>query len=256
MTNINSIPTTISAAPAAQQQTATNTSNSKITLFLNDLVDRHAAWNNGTRKAANQELYAVLAGCFELANIVMLKFKQAELEDALKARGCTFNQGTSTITRVVRTVFPKDEKRVAAFAAVIQIAKREKIDSGDFVTWVTGHGGIDKVRRAFAKPKKVTQTSKELNDIAKNHLQKAPPLAVIHKANLANFVSSPSGFFLNISRLNANGDCEVIATTADSAAIRNALADWGKYVNSSNLTAGQIATIREQTAALTAAIMA
>ena len=179
----------------------------------------------------------------------------AELEAELKSRNLSYTESTSVATRVVRCVFNTDERRLSSFAGVIAIALRQNVDSGDFVAWINKHGGIDKVRRQFAKQKKATLSATQLNDIAKDNLKSAPTLAVISKANLKNFTSAnKAGLLLNISRINANGDCEVIATTTDSTAIRNALANWGQYVTEAKLTTGQDNSIRQSVSALAAAI--
>ena len=233
----------------------TQNSNSSVTSFVNSLIQRHNDWHNGSRKISTQELYGVLAGCLDLALTVKISSKYAELEAELITRKLSYTQSTSVATRIVRCVFNTHERRLGSFAGVITIALREKVDSSDFVAWLNEHGGIDKVRRKFAKQKKVVLSAKELTDIAKNNLKSAPALAVIGKSNLKNFSSTNnSGFMLNISRINANGDCEVIATTTDSTAIRNALASWGQYVSEQKLTMGQDNSIRQGVSALAAAI--
>ena len=233
----------------------THSSNSNVSSFINGLIQRHNDWHNGSRKISTQELYGVLAGCLELAFTVKLNAKYAELETEMKIRNLHFNTSTSLATRIVRCVFNTDERRLGSFAAVITIALRQNVNSGDFVAWINKQGGIDKVRRTFAKQKKVTLSTKELSDIAKDNLKSAPALAVIGKDNLKNFKGADnSGFMLNISRINANGDCEVIATTTDSTAIRNALANWGQYVAEAKLTTGQDNSIRQSVSALAAAI--
>ena len=230
-------------------------SNSSVTSFVNSLIQRHNDWHNGSRKISTQELYGVLAGCLDLALSVKQNAMYADLEAELKSRNLSYTESTSVATRVVRCVFNTDERRLSSFAGVIAIALRQNVDSGDFVAWINKHGGIDKVRRQFAKQKKATLSATQLNDIAKDNLKSAPTLAVISKANLKNFTSAnKAGLLLNISRINANGDCEVIATTTDSTAIRNALANWGQYVTEAKLTTGQDNSIRQSVSALAAAI--
>ena len=232
----------------------THNSNSNVTSFVNSLIQRHNEWHNGSRKMSTQELYGVLAGCLDLAIMVKATSKYAELEAELNERKLSYTQSTSLATRIVRCVFNTHERRLGAFAGVITIAIRNQVGSSEFVTWLNEHGGIDKVRRQFTKQKQVTLSAKQLNDIAKNNLKSAPTLAVISKSHLKNYASHNSGFVLNISRINAHGDCEVIATTADSTAIRSALASWGQYVEQEKLTTGQDNSIRNSVTALAAAI--
>jgi hypothetical protein len=235
----------------------TQLSNTYLKPHFDNLIERHNAWHNGSRKMSTQELYGVLASCLSLVETVRQNSMYAQLETELTRRGLSFESTTSIPTRVLRCVFNTQERRLSSFAAVVAIAYRQQVESGDFVGWLNKHGGIDKVRRAFAKKKKVTLSPAQLGDLAKNHLESAPTLAVIPKSNLRNFTApTNSGFLLNISRINANGDCEVIATSTDSAAVRSALANWGLYVSQQQLTEGQDNSIREGLSALTAALAA
>ena len=249
MTNIN---------PSSNNANTQSTkSNSNIANQLSDLIQRHHEWDNGSRKASKQELYSVLAGCLGLLEIVKATAKFSELETALKARNIVYNAKTSLATRIVRCVFNTDEARLSAFASVISIATRNLVKSDEFVAWINKEGGIDKTRRTFAKRKKIVLSPSELNDLAKNHLKTAPALAVIAKDNLKNIKGDiNTGLLLNISRINANGDCEIIATTTDSTALRNALASWGQYVADNNIQTGQDQDIRARMNSMRTALSA
>ena len=225
--------------------TSNSTKNSNLTTFFDNLIERQKEWNSGSRKISKEELYSILAGCLDLVYNIKQNALYAKLEEELEQRNLTFNSGTSIATRVVRCVFNTHERSLSSFAAVIAIAQRQNVDSGDFVKWIKEHGGIDKTRREFTNKKPATFSIKELQDMAKNHLKSAPTLAVIAKGNIVNFKPHNSGFVINISRINPNGDCEVIATTTDSNAIRSALANWGQFVTTEKLTVGLDNSIRE-----------
>ena len=232
-------------------KTSITINNTSLKSFFDTLIERQLNWNEGSRRISKEELYGILAGCLELVYSIKLNAKYSELEAELNERQLTFNSTTSIATRVVRCVFNTHERSLSAFAAVVSIAQRQNIESGNFVKWVKEHGGIDKVRRAFKKTRTETLSFKQLQEIAKNHLNAAPTLAVIAKSNIVN-VKSPhnSGFVINISRLNPNGDCEVIATTTDSNAVRCALANWGMFVTTEKLSTGQDNSIRQTVANL------
>ena len=237
--------------------TNTKQKNFNVNSSLDSLIERQKTWNEGSRKMSNQELYAVLAGCLSFVEDVRANSKFSDLEEELKKRNLKYTSSTSIPTRVVRCVFNTQERRLGSFAAVITIALRQSIESGNFVSWINKHGGIDKTRRSFTKQKKGNYSISELGEIAKNNLKKAKALAIIPKASLSNFTAaSNSGFVVNISRITANGDCEVIATSTDSAAIRNALASWGSYIEREKITSGQEASIREGVDTLNAALAA
>ena len=232
-------------------QATINGKNSYLKPHFDNLIERHNNWNEGSRKLSKEELYGILAGCLDLVYSVKQNAMYAQLEEELKQRNLTYNNSTSIATRVVRCVFNTHERALSSFAAVIAIALRQNVDSGNFVKWIKEHGGIDKTRRAFTKSKPVTISIKDLQDVAKNHLKSAPTLALIQKSNVVNIKSlHNSGYVINISRINPNGDCEVIATTADSNAVRSALANWGQFVTTEKLATGQDNSIRETVANL------
>ena len=250
----NNVTVTSAANTAASTATA---SNSDVKSFFDTLIAKHDTWNNGSRKVSKQELYAVLASCMALAEQIVAKNQYTELDAELIRRNFVTTSKASTITRILRCVFNTQHRSLSAYAAVVKIAKKHAQTSETFVAWVNQHGGIDAVRRSFTKKTTQVVTAAELQITAKNQLATAPALAVINKANIAN-VATPhsSGFLVNISRINANGDIEVVASTVDSTAVRAALVNWGLFVTKTNAESGEEASVRERTAALAQAIAA
>jgi hypothetical protein len=245
MSNESNIPT---AAPK---------SNSEIKSFFDTLIERHNTWNNGSRKISKQELYGILAGCMALAEQIVAKHQYAELDAELTNRNFVTTAKASTITRVLRCVFNTQHRSLSAYAAVVKIAKQQKQTSETFVAWLNNNNGIDAVRRTFTKTNNKNVNASDLQTTAKNNLVTAPALAVINKANIAN-VNTPhsSGFIVNIARVNKNGDYEVVASSADSTAIRAALINWGKFVAQNNNKNGEEQSLREQAQKLSDAVAA
>ena len=229
-------------------------SNSNLTTYFNELIQRQTDWNNGPRKISKQELYGILAGCLDLTYQIVSNHQYSQLDEEIKRRQLMFNSRTSVATRVVRCVFNTHDRALSAYAGVVAIARREKVQPENFMTWVNDNGGIDATRRKFAKDKKVTAPAHELQTMAKNFLANAKAIAVIDKANVTN-CSTPhqSGFILNIARVNANGDYEIVASTTDSAAVRAALINLGIYVSNNNLKDGEEAAVRNRIDALSVA---
>ena len=234
-----------------------NKSNSEIKSFFDSLIERHNTWNNGSRKISKQELYGILAGCMALAEQIVDKHQYAELDAELTNRNFVTTAKASTITRVLRCVFNTQHRSLSAYAAVVKIAKQQKQNSETFVAWLNANNGIDAVRRTFTKTNNKNANASDLQVTAKNNLVTAPALAVINKANIAN-VNTPhsSGFIVNIARVNKNGDYEVVASTADSAAVRAALINWGKFVAQNNNKNGEEQSVREQAQKLSDAVAA
>jgi hypothetical protein len=253
----NNTANTAATANVANAAATAAASNSNVQSFFDTLIQKHDTWNNGSRKVSKQELYAILASCMAFAEQIVAKHQYAELDAELTRRNFVTTAKASVITRILRCVFNTQHRSLSAYAAVVKIAKSEEQTSDTFVAWLNQHGGIDTVRRNFAKTRKQVASAADLQITAKNHLATAPALAVISKANLAN-VATPhsSGFIINISRLNANGDIEVVASTVDSTAVRAALTNWGLFVTKSNIESGEEASVRERTAALAQAIAA
>lgn len=229
-------------------------SNSNLTTYFNELIQRQTDWNNGSRKISKQELYGILAGCLDLTYQIVSNHQYSQLDEEIKRRQLMFNSRTSVATRVVRCVFNTHDRALSAYAGVVAIARRQNVQPENFMTWVNDNGGIDATRRKFAKDKKFTAPAHELQTMAKNFLNTAKAFAVIDKANVTN-CSAPhqSGFILNIARVNANGDYEVVASTTDSAAVRAALINLGIYVSNNNLKDGEEAAVRNRIDALSVA---
>lgn len=237
--------------------TAAINHNANVSSFIADLVKRQHDWSTGTRHISKQELYGILAGCLDMAAAVKGKSLYTELDAELKSRDITFNSYTSVITKIVRCVFGTDKRELAAYAGVLTIASKQKVAAEDFVGWVNGFGGIRKTRAAFAKPKTTTMSSDEFIKLAKSNLLAASTLAVVNKTNVSNVnADKNNGFVITIARLNGNGDCEVVATTNDSTAVRDALISWGKYVDKNNLQLTQDDKLKQQINNLSAAIAA
>lgn len=235
----------------------TANSNSNITTYFNELIQRQTDWNNGSRKISKQELYGILAGCLDLADQIVANHQYAQLDEEIKRRKLMFNSRTSVVTRVVRCVFNTHERALSAYAAVITIARQQKKTAEEFVKWVNDNGGIEATRRNFAKKKEAIAPAHELQTMAKNFLATAKAIAVIDKDKVTN-CSTPhqSGYILNIARVNSAGDFEVVASTTDATAVRAALINLGIYVNSNKLAEGEEAAVRNRINSLAAATAA
>lgn len=216
---------------------ATVTTNNDINVDsrLNTIIAKHDAWNNGTRKASQQELYAVLAECLAL----MMSVKQDRTYDALNKKlvrlNVQYNSNTSLPTRIVRAVFKHDRRNLSRYAAIIKLAEIEKVKAETFIEWLTNLGGIDKARQHYVVPKVVAVSNDDLYKAATDHLRGASTLATVSGKKLANVNDTPtSGYVISIARLNAAGDYEIVGATSDTTALRKAMLSWGQYVIDTN----------------------
>ena len=70
------------------------------------LTAQHKAWNEGTYKASNEELYQLLSDCLDFYTVVSASITQRKaLYTLLAARSIKFNKSSSLATRIVRAVF-------------------------------------------------------------------------------------------------------------------------------------------------------
>ena len=237
--------------------TSANNNNANVSVYINDLLKRQHDWNVGSRRMSKQELYGILAGCLDMADAVKRNSLYTQLDAELDARNIKYNASTSVVTKIVRCVFGTDKRELAAYAGVLTLANREKVKAEGFAAWVNGYGGIRKTRAAFAKKKTTTMSSAEFIELAKGNLLVASTLAVVSKTNLANVnTDKNNGFVVTIARLNGNGDCEVVGTTNDSTAVRDALISWGRYVEANKQIATQQDVLRDNLNNLSAAVAA
>lgn len=237
--------------------TSTNISNANVSVYINDLLKRQHDWNVGSRRISKQELYGILAGCLDMADAVKRNSLYTQLDAELGQRGIVFNSYTSVVTKIVRCVFGTNKRELAAYAGVVTLAIRQKVSAEVFVAWVNEHGGIRKTRAAFAKQKTITMSSAEFIELAKGNLLAASTLAVVNKTNVTNVnTDKHNGFVVTIARLNGNGDCEVVGTTNDTTAVRDALISWGRYVKANKQVVTQQDILRDNLNNLSAAVAA
>ena len=202
---------------------------------LADIIAKHDAWHDGTRKASSQELYSVLAECLKLMVTVKVDRGYAALTDKLVALGVKHNEGTSLQTRIVRAVFKHDSRNLGRYAAIIKLADVKGVKPEGFVAWLNDNGGIDAARKHFALPKAATASNDKLYRVATDHLRNATTLATVNGKLLANVSETlVSGYVVSIARVNAAGDYEIVGASTDATALRKAMVNWGQHVVDTN----------------------
>ncbi len=120
----------------------------QVVAQLNDLANAHTDWENGTYKASNTELYALLDRCFTLMAQMKGTTKLIkELNALLVAKGIVFNDGTSLATKIARFVFNGNSKRITGYARVLRIAAAEKTENESFAAFIQRNHGVEEVRK-------------------------------------------------------------------------------------------------------------
>lgn len=104
-----------------------NLSTSTVVASIDALIQKRITWENGTYKASNDELYALLSDCLELFNEVQLERKLIKRINALlEEREIQMRSNTSLATKIVRLIFGDCGKRAYTYAKVITVASKEK----------------------------------------------------------------------------------------------------------------------------------
>lgn len=136
-------------------------SNATLVSRIDELASKRKAWENGTYKASNEELCALLDECFTLyMEVRMDRTLIKRVGGLLAERGLKTQTNTSLATRIVLLVFGDCGKRKYTYARVLMIAAEEKRENESMLTFVNNARGIENLRRRQV----VGQTAKELNE--------------------------------------------------------------------------------------------
>ena len=135
----------------------------------------HAArvsWEEGTLKAANDELYAILEGVYALyAELKAEVGKRRAFTALLTDLGVKTQSNTSLALKVVRYVFAGQGRREVAYSSVVAIAHDMKSPDQSFTSYVQECGGIEEVRRVPKTDKAATMSKDDFKKLALEGLQ-------------------------------------------------------------------------------------
>lgn len=129
--------------------------NSEILTLLNTLEDECNSWVNGSYKKSNDELYQLLANCFEFCgqlNKRDSKQRLNSLKQFYEVKKYRFNEDASLAKKVVGAVFGNiDRRRIGTYAVVLEAAKKAKIERKRLPEWIEQQGGIEEIRLSQSK---------------------------------------------------------------------------------------------------------
>jgi hypothetical protein len=207
-----------------------NSTGSKVPaqLFANDAVKkldnlaaRQKKWSAGLYKKANDELYSLLAECYEEVIAIRLEGRKvtSALNNILAERGITFNDATKLETKAVRLVFGNIGKRAFSYSSVLVLAKAERLETKDFATWITNSGGVEEVRK---KSKLDGKTPSEIREDTVDSVSEA--LSTISAITASDFeVVDGVDFSVVIVRKNADGSTDFLRQVKSQRVIKDAL---------------------------------
>ena len=155
--------------------------------FLVNLENRRIAWETGSYRKSNQDLYALLADCLQYSSTLMTaeanKARKDILEKFYKERGYRLKADTPLATLVVRAVFGNaDRRRISTYSLVVRKAKKDGVLPNQLAQWIEDNGGIQEIKMGHSATY-VSPTQKA--EIAKSHVADLKTLAVVKSEELS-----------------------------------------------------------------------
>ena len=217
---------------------------------IDTLAEQRKAWEHGTYKKSNEELYQLLDNCltfyFELrGNIKQCKALNAQLD----ARKITFNASTSLTTRIVRAVFGENcGKRSHAYARVIAVAAAEKSDEISMYDFIVKRNGIEEIRRSTKNGKSPADVRSNRQAFATEQL--ATSTAIAKPFNVADSKrerdeGATHSLLVAIVREETDGTYSIVYETSTKSVINTALADAGKALKADEAAAESAKNARD-----------
>lgn len=150
---------------------------------LCEIAQRANVWHDTTYRKATDELYELLADCYQTtadirkSSVSVMK----SLNLLLKSKKLVFNEGTSLETKTVRVVFGDIGKRAQIYARVLRNAQEQSVEPTVFAIWLAEQGGVEAVRKrqkgktpADIKAQRVERAEKSLPHVKAKQLVDAP----------------------------------------------------------------------------------
>ena len=139
---------------------------------LENMSAARVIWEDGTLRASNEELYAILEGVFAFyAELKAEVSKRRAFAALLTDIGVKAQANTSLALKVIRFVFAKQGRREDGYARVIAIAHDMKDPDQSFTSYVQECGGIEEVRRVPKVQKSDGMNKEDFKKLALEGLQ-------------------------------------------------------------------------------------
>ena len=216
----------------------------------------HAArvtWEEGTLRAANEELYAILEGVYALyAELKAEVGKRRAFTALLTDLEIKTQANTSLALKVVRYVFAGQGRREVAYSSVISIAHDMKGPDQSFTSYVQECGGIEEVRRVPKSTKSATMSKEDFKKLALEGLQEVQ--VGVSTFDLPTFIQPNTDYeedyAVALVRCNDNGTGTIVYGCNEAGIIDAVLVSSGKDLDEraqeslAKLDAGDLASKR------------
>jgi len=138
---------------ATVEQLAGDIANIKLSTadYLDGLKQARQDWESGLLHSSNEGLYALLAKCLRVYEIMSEDTDEGarlreEFAEYVKAAKLKFSGDTHTVNKIARIVFDTDRKRASAYGVVLRAAIAEGKTYKELAAFIRNAGGIEKVR--------------------------------------------------------------------------------------------------------------
>ncbi|QPI86368.1 hypothetical protein I3V23_05225 [Rhodobacterales bacterium HKCCA1288] len=201
---------------------------------LDQISAARAAWEEGTLKASNDELYAILERCYAVfAEMKDDTAKRRALNALLTDRNMKPRTSTSLGLKVIRYVFGKEGNREMAYSRVLTIAYDLKPEEQTLTSYIEECGGVEEVRRLQKIKDGKTMTAEDYKQMAVMGLNMARiPVATF---DLPEFIQPNSeydeDYVVGLIRCNPDGTGDLLFGNNDAKVIDTVLIASGKYLD-------------------------
>lgn len=209
------------------------TANYKLNLQTNldTIAQARQLWEDGTLRAANAELYAILERCFALySELRDDTAKRRALNALLTDLAMKPKSNTSLGLKVIRYVFGKEGARELAYSKVLTVVYDLKQADQSFTSYIEERGGIEEIRRESAVKTSTKMTSADYKQLAVVALQTAAVSVTSFK--LPTYIQPNSeydeDYVVGLIRCNPDGTGDLMFGNNDAKVIDTVLTASGK----------------------------
>jgi hypothetical protein len=201
---------------------------------LDQISVARASWEEGTLKASNDELYAILERCyavfFEMKDDTA---KRRALNALLTDRNMKPRTSTSLGLKVIRYVFGKEGNREIAYSRLLTIAHDLKPAEQSLTSYIEQCGGVEEVRRVSKIKDGKAMSADDYKQIAVAGLNMARiPVASF---DLPEFIQPNSeydeDYVVGLIRCNPDGTGDLLFGNNEAKVIDTVLIASGKYLD-------------------------
>ncbi len=195
--------------------------------FVSSLAFAHKEWQKNAYTKSNNELYKLLAECYEsylamCADNAKAKDMREQLDSYINANKLVFNKSTHTLVKIVKCVFgDTDKRRISTYGIVLRTAFAKGLKAKDIAAFIKDSGGVQEIKLAKGN----ALTAKAKAEAVQKFLAKKV-LAEVSSEGIAETLdaSKVGQQVVFVATQKANGKFVINAVTNSTGAVNTALA--------------------------------